>query len=171
MRSAPSRLSCASARGRGSTWSRRVPNRETARWCRSPRPCSSRPTTTAATRGCPGRFSSRSSRPPRPSRGSRKPCSPKSTTNINPATTGETEKGKSISVTKRLLPGKENFAIDQAAARPKTRLAGTAMAATIKVSFTAAMASGSRLSGSHRMAARRLSSPRRAEPSGTRAAA
>ncbi len=48
-----------------------------------------------------------------------------------------------MSVMSRLFPGKENFAIDQAAASPKKRLAGTTMAATRSVSLMAAMASGS----------------------------
>jgi hypothetical protein len=43
--------------------------------------------------------------------------------------TGETAKGRSMSVMSRLLPGKVNFAMHHAAATPKTRLAGTAMAA------------------------------------------
>ena len=57
------------------------------------------------------------------------------------ATTGETEKGRSISVIRKALPRKSNLVIAQAAAIPKTALSGTAMAATISVSRIAAWAS------------------------------
>lgn len=40
------------------------------------------------------------------------------------------------------LPGKLNFATDQAAATPNTTLSGTAIAAVSKVSFTADKVSG-----------------------------
>ncbi len=43
--------------------------------------------------------------------------------------TGETENGRSISVTSRFLPTNWNFAIDQAAARPKSVPIGTETAA------------------------------------------
>ena len=59
--------------------------------------------------------------------------------------TGETEKGRSISVIRKLFPGKSNLAIAQAAAMPKTKLSGTAMAAAISVNWIAAAASGSRI--------------------------
>ena len=55
-----------------------------------------------------------------------------------PETTGDTENGRSISVISRLLPRKSNLAIAQAAARPKTGLSGTAIAATSSVSRIAA---------------------------------
>src|SRR3546814_2894411 len=58
------------------------------------------------------------------------PCAPKSSTKIRPDTTGDTEKGKSMKVMSRLLPGKSNLAIAQDAARPKSTLSGTLMAAT-----------------------------------------
>ena len=48
-----------------------------------------------------------------------------------------------MSVIRKLLPLNSNLAIAQAAATPKTRLAGTAIAATISVSWIAASASGS----------------------------
>ena len=48
-----------------------------------------------------------------------------------------------MSVLSTLLPGNSNLAMAQEAARPKMRLAGTAIAATISVSFIAAIASGS----------------------------
>src|SRR6266571_6950115 len=63
---------------------------------------------------------------------------------MRPETTGETENGKSISVTRKLLPTKLNFPIAQAAATPKIRFRGTAMPAAISVKRIAASASGSR---------------------------
>ena len=58
--------------------------------------------------------------------------------------TGETANGRSISVISRLLPRNSNLAIAQAAATPKTRFSGTAMAAVINVSLIACQAAGSR---------------------------
>src|SRR6266536_2731529 len=63
---------------------------------------------------------------------------------MRPETTGETEKGKSISVTKKLLPTNSNFPMAQAAATPKIRFRGTAIPAAISVKRIAANASGSR---------------------------
>ena len=60
-----------------------------------------------------------------------------------PETTGEIEKGRSISVTRNALPRKLYFAMHHAAATPKTRLSGTAMAATISVRRIAACEPGS----------------------------
>ena len=60
---------------------------------------------------------------------------------INPATTGEMEKGKSISVVSSARPGKRKRAIDQAAARPKITLAVTAIGATVSVSKMACQVS------------------------------
>jgi hypothetical protein len=57
--------------------------------------------------------------------------------------TGETENGKSINVSKKLLPRNSNFAIAQEAATPKIKLAGTAIAAVINVKRIADSASGS----------------------------
>src|SRR6476661_3291794 len=57
--------------------------------------------------------------------------------------TGETDSGKSISVTSTLLPRKSNLAIAHAAATPNAQLHGTAIATTISVSRSAASASGS----------------------------
>src|SRR2546421_374613 len=71
------------------------------------------------------------------------PCNPKSSTYISPATTGETENGKSIIVMSSDLPGKLNFAIAQAAASPKMTFNGTVMAATSRVSLAAERESGS----------------------------
>ncbi len=62
---------------------------------------------------------------------------------MRPATTGDTEKGRSIRVTRKVLPGKSNLAIAQAAAMPNTVLSGTAMAAATSDSRTAARVSGS----------------------------
>ena len=59
--------------------------------------------------------------------------------------TGETANGKSMSVISALLPQKLNLAIAQAAARPNTRLRGTAVAATCSVSLIAAQAMGSEI--------------------------
>ena len=56
--------------------------------------------------------------------------------------TGDTANGRSMSVIKVLLPRNSNLAIAQAAATPNTRLKGTAMAATVSVSLTAAQAIG-----------------------------
>ena len=61
-----------------------------------------------------------------------------------PEITGDTAKGRSMSVSSVPLPGNWNFAIAQLAARPKARFSGTAMAAVSSVSRIAAHASGSR---------------------------
>ena len=58
-----------------------------------------------------------------------------------PETTGETENGRSISVMRNALPRNSYLATHQAAATPKTRLSGTAMAATISVSRIAGLRS------------------------------
>src|SRR5258706_6043245 len=63
----------------------------------------------------------------------KKPCKPKRTTNIKPATTGETEKGRSIKVIRKVLPRNSNLAIAHAAAKPNTTFIGTLMTATSKV--------------------------------------
>ncbi len=65
--------------------------------------------------------------------------------NTSPAITGETANGRSMSVIKVLLPRKLNLAIAHAAATPNTRLHGTAIAATNKVSLIAAKAMGSEI--------------------------
>src|ERR1700734_368589 len=57
--------------------------------------------------------------------------------------TGETEKGTSIRVVRKLLPAKSNFEIAHAAAMPKITFNGTAIAATSNVSRIADSASGS----------------------------
>ena len=62
---------------------------------------------------------------------------------ISPATTGETENGRSISVTSTRLSRKWNRAMDQAAARPNGRFNGTTHRAVSSVSRTALSASGS----------------------------
>ncbi|MNC98027.1 hypothetical protein D3C83_158720 [compost metagenome] len=67
---------------------------------------------------------------------------PNSSTKIKPDTTGDTANGRSISVTRKALPLKSNLAIAHAAATPKTRLAGTAIAATSRVSCSADVVSG-----------------------------
>src|SRR5690554_2187866 len=57
--------------------------------------------------------------------------------------TGETENGRSIRVTSRLLPRNSYLLTHQAAATPNTRLSGTEMATASKVRRRAARASGS----------------------------
>src|SRR4051812_10396964 len=54
-------------------------------------------------------------------------------TNISPATTGETEKGRSMSAVSSVRPGNRNRAMAQAAATPKTRLARRASGTTVRV--------------------------------------
>ena len=71
------------------------------------------------------------------------PCAPNTSTKTRPLTTGDTEKGMSISVTSALLPGNWNLAIAQAAHTPNTMLIGTAIAAIVSVSRIAERASGS----------------------------
>ena len=68
---------------------------------------------------------------------------PNSSTKHSPATTGETENGRSINVIRKALPRKSNLAMAQAAAMPKTAFSGTAMAAVSRVSRIAERASGS----------------------------
>ena len=67
------------------------------------------------------------------SQGPSQPCIPKIRIKTRPETTGETEKGMSISAVRSVLPRKSNLATAQAAAMPKIMLAGTAMAATSSV--------------------------------------
>ena len=62
-----------------------------------------------------------------------------------PEITGDTANGRSIRVISRFLPRNSNFAMHQAAATPKTRLSGTAIAAMSSVSFAALSASGSEI--------------------------
>src|SRR5882724_2874108 len=62
---------------------------------------------------------------------------------MRPETTGETENGKSIRVTRNPLPQKSNLETAQEAEIPNTAFSGTAMAAVISVSRIAASASGS----------------------------
>ncbi len=78
------------------------------------------------------------------SHGPSSPVRPKSSTKTSPETTGETAKGRSIRLVRALLPGKSNLAIAQAAAIPKTRFAGTAIAAASRVRRRATSVSGSR---------------------------
>src|SRR5579875_2396729 len=60
-----------------------------------------------------------------------------------PEMTGEIASGRSMSVTRKLLPGNSNFAIHQAAASPNIVLSGTTTAAVINVSRIDARVSGS----------------------------
>ncbi len=77
------------------------------------------------------------------SHGPNHPCAPNRRTYTSPEITGDTANGRSISVISTLLPRNSNLAMAQAAATPNTRFAGTAMAATSRVSCMAATASGS----------------------------
>ena len=63
------------------------------------------------------------------SHGPNQPCAPNSSTKIRPATTGDTENGRSMRVISSCLPRKSNLAMAQAAATPNTRFSGTAIAA------------------------------------------
>ena len=69
-------------------------------------------------------------------------CAPNSITNISPATTGDTEKGRSSRVVNSCLPRKSKRVSSQAMAMPSTALTGTTMAAAISVRRMAARASG-----------------------------
>src|SRR5689334_8032520 len=64
-----------------------------------------------------------------PTQGPNTPFRPRKRTEPKPAMTGGTEKGRSISATKRERPLNRNFVTAQAAASPKMRLRGTMMAA------------------------------------------
>ena len=55
--------------------------------------------------------------------------------------TGETENGRSIKVSRKLFQKKSNFVTHQDATTPKNMLRGTEMIATVRVSFTAEIAS------------------------------
>src|SRR6266481_6882412 len=77
------------------------------------------------------------------SHGPQYPCAPKSKTKIRPEITGLTENGRSINEIRKVLPGKSNLAMAQAATRPNTRLRLTEIAATYSVSLIADKASGS----------------------------
>src|SRR5690606_22317858 len=59
--------------------------------------------------------------------------------------TGETENGRSISVTSMLLPRNEYLLTHQAALTPNTTLSGTEINTAMTVSFRADKASGSRI--------------------------
>ena len=63
---------------------------------------------------------------------------------LRPATTGDTENGKSISVSSTVRPGNRNRAMAQAAATPKTTFNATATGATANVSRMAWRVSWSR---------------------------
>ena len=67
---------------------------------------------------------------------------PKHSTMHRPATTGDTENGRSIRVIRKALPRKSNLVMNQAAATPNTAFSGTASAATSSVSLIAEAASG-----------------------------
>ncbi|MNT12535.1 hypothetical protein D3C72_1474660 [compost metagenome] len=62
---------------------------------------------------------------------------------MRPATTGDTENGRSTSEVSSALPLNSNLAMAQAAATPNTRFSGTAISAVSKVSLMADQASGS----------------------------
>ncbi|MNM67463.1 hypothetical protein D3C81_789990 [compost metagenome] len=85
----------------------------------------------------------RCTRRPSSMNGQNQPSRPNNRMNTSPATTGDTENGRSIKVTNQRFPGKLCLLTTQAAATPKTRFNGTTMAVTMSVSFTADNASGS----------------------------
>ena len=68
---------------------------------------------------------------------------------MRPAITGDTENGRSISVSRRLRPRKSNFAMHHAAATPNTRLSGTAMRDVSSVSLMADSASASTMDATY----------------------
>ena len=68
---------------------------------------------------------------------------PNTSTQTSPAITGDTDNGRSISVTSAFFPRKSNRVIAHAAAMPKAQLHGTAIATTTSVRRSAASASGS----------------------------
>ena len=68
-------------------------------------------------------------------------CAPNNKTNIKPATTGDTENGKSSSVVSNCLPRKSKRVKSHAIATPKTALTGTTIAAVIRVNLIADKAS------------------------------
>src|ERR1039457_1561698 len=76
------------------------------------------------------------------SQGPNQPCRPKSKTNNNPETTGDTLNGKSMIVTSSCFPRKSNLAISHAATIPNAALRGTAMAAVKRVSCMADTVAG-----------------------------
>src|SRR5262249_52280195 len=69
------------------------------------------------------------------SQGPKVPCRPKSRSRKSPTTTGETEKGRSMSAVRSVRPGKRKRAMAHAAAMPKTRFNPTATGATMRVSL------------------------------------
>src|SRR5205085_1535405 len=75
------------------------------------------------------------------SHGPKNPCMPNRTMNIKPATTGDTENGRSMSVMSSDLPRNLNLAIAHAAARPNSTFNGTLIAATTSVRRMAAQES------------------------------
>ena len=70
-------------------------------------------------------------------------CAPNNKTNIKPATTGDTENGKSSRVVSNCLPRKSKRVSSHAIATPKTALTGTTISAVISVNLMADHASGS----------------------------
>jgi hypothetical protein len=54
-------------------------------------------------------------------------------TNIRPATTGDTEKGRSMSATSSVRPGNEKREMAQAEQTPNTTLATSAIGTTVSV--------------------------------------
>src|SRR6185312_1047582 len=63
--------------------------------------------------------------------------------------TGETAKGRSMSVRRIFFPGNWNLVMAQEADNPKRRLQGTAIAAVSKVRRMAASATGSRIESTY----------------------
>src|SRR5262245_43050288 len=81
--------------------------------------------------------------PSRRRNGPRYPCRPKISTNINPATTGDTANGRSISAVNKVRPGNAKREIAQAAVRPKITFATNAIGTTVSVRMIECRVSGS----------------------------
>src|SRR4029079_1640725 len=102
------------------------------------------------------------------SHGPNHPCAPNNSTKMRPETTGDTENGKSIKVTRTFFPGKRHLATHQAAATPKTTFNGTATAATSSVRNTAARVSGAMMASIHPVTPWRKASTRTIASGSTR---
>src|ERR1022692_3547933 len=77
------------------------------------------------------------------SHGPNHPCAPNISTKTSPEITGDTAKGRSISVIRTFLPRNWNLAMAQDATSPNSRLQGTEIPAVISVSMIAERAAGS----------------------------
>ena len=83
------------------------------------------------------------------SQSANQPEAPNSNTRHKPATTGDTANGRSISASSTRLPRKAKRVIVHAVSMPKKALTGITMAATVRLSSSAASASGSAIAAHH----------------------